>query len=79
MNIRSIAAACRIYIDKSNAPEHNDDFGKDHMRDMIHAIESGIVSGEKAHRWLGYLQGVLVATGGCTLQEMKDLNLTGSV
>ena len=38
-------------------------------------IESGEVTGEKAHRWLGYLQGVLVATGGTSLEEMKMVNL----
>lgn len=75
MNIAHIATACRLYIDKSTAPECHAEFGKDHLRDMINAIESGSISGEKAHRWLGYLQGVLVATGGCTLDEMKTLNL----
>lgn len=75
MNIAKIATACRVFIQQSSAPEHNKEFGKDHLHDMIQALESGAVSGEKAHRWLGYLQGVLVATGGCTLDDMKTLNL----
>lgn len=28
----------------------------------------------KLGRWLGYMQGVLVANQCCTLEEMKDLN-----
>jgi hypothetical protein len=29
---------------------------------------------EKAHRWLGYIQGCIVAGGGATLEDMKRVN-----
>lgn len=42
---------------------------------MIDEIESGKdVDGEKAHRWLGWLQCALVARDVCSLDEMKALN-----
>ena len=75
MDVKAAAVACRESIEKCNAPEKNDEFGKDHLRNMVNKIESGEVSGDKAHRWLGYLQGVLVVTGGTTLEDMKQVNL----
>lgn len=75
MDVKIAAAACRESIRKSSAPDENHEFGKDHLNEMVDKIESGEVAGEKAHRWLGYLQGVLVATGGTSLEEMKMVNL----
>jgi hypothetical protein len=75
MDVKIAAAACRDSVEKSSAPDTNGEFGKDHLYAMIDKIESGEVAGEKAHRWLGYLQGVLVATGGTTLEEMKLVNV----
>ena len=51
MDVKAAAAACRESIDKCNAPEKNREFGKDHLHNMINKIESGEVSGDKAHRW----------------------------
>ncbi len=31
-----------------------------HLRWMLEEIRSGRVSGEKSHRWLGFIQGVLI-------------------
>jgi hypothetical protein len=45
-----------------------------HLLDMITAIEEGKVTGEKAHRWLGWIQGVVCCRGGATLEEMKEIN-----
>lgn len=45
-----------------------------HIAYMIIKILSGGVEGEKAHRWLGYIQGVLVARGFASLDEMKEVN-----
>ena len=45
-----------------------------HLLDMIAAIEDGKVTGEKAHRWLGWIQGVVCCRGGATLEEMKEIN-----
>jgi hypothetical protein len=35
--------------------------GPEHLRWMIEELRSGRVTGEKAHRWLGFVQGVLAA------------------
>lgn len=44
-----------------------------HLRWMVsHIIVCG--SENKAMRWLGYIQGVLVAQGRATLADMKDIN-----
>lgn len=46
----------------------------EHLFEMIEAIESGEVSGEKAHRWLGWIQGVVCCRGNATLEELKSIN-----
>ncbi len=45
-----------------------------HLLWMLEQIEYGEVTGEKAHRWIGYIQGVLVAMHVATVGEMRDLN-----
>lgn len=76
MDTRVAAANCRPYVEKAtNLPEEDYSIGRDHLHYMIDEIEAGRVAGEKAHRWLGYLQGVLVAFGAATLEEMKETNL----
>jgi len=47
---------------------------KMHLLWMCDQITSGQVTGPKAHRWIGYIQGVLVCRGNYTLEEIKDLN-----
>lgn len=46
----------------------------EHLLDVIAAIENGKVTGEKAHRWLGWIQGVVCCRGGADLEEMKEIN-----
>jgi hypothetical protein len=48
--------------------------GKKHLTYMCESIISGEVVGEKAHRWIGWLQGCLYMNGLTTLDEMKELN-----
>lgn len=45
-----------------------------HLKYMLHELATGVVEGEKAHRWLGYAQGILVYTGYLTLDECKEIN-----
>lgn len=47
--------------------------GHAHLRWMVFKIVHGHVEG-KAEAWLGYIQGVLVATDAATLDEMKMIN-----
>lgn len=43
-----------------------------HLRWMVEQMAD--MSENKTQRWLGYLQGVLVAQGRATLADMKDIN-----
>ncbi len=48
----------------------------DHLKSMVDRAEdpASEFSEGKINRWLGYMQGVLVATSTCTLEEVKELN-----
>lgn len=73
----SIAAEnCREFVEKSETlSDTQPAANRSHLNFMIDEIVSGRVAGEKSHRWLGYMQGVLVATGSATLEEMKSVNI----
>lgn len=43
-----------------------------HMRWMIAEIREGRVVGDKAHRWLGFIQGVLIREDHFKLNEERD-------
>jgi len=47
---------------------------KAHLIFMLNSIIDGDVTGEKAHRWIGYVQGCLVYSDTSTVEEMKDIN-----
>ena len=46
----------------------------EHAYWMLLGIAGGYIQGEKAHRWLGYAQGILVSEGVVELEEMKRIN-----
>ena len=46
-----------------------------HVMDMMDKIMNGEVTGEKAHRWLGWAQCAIVCTGASTLKEMIQINV----
>jgi hypothetical protein len=80
MDVKKAATAMRPFVDRidiiNSAVYGGDATSIEHLSDIIFAIESGKVSGEKAHRWLGWLQGVVCCRGGATLEELKAVNLT---
>ena len=47
---------------------------REHLFWMLDQIDEGKVYGEKAHRWIGYIQGVLVSRHVTTVEEMKEMN-----
>lgn len=53
-------------------PNQHEAYGKEHLYEMVDKIKSGDVGGEKAHRWLGWLQCAICMGGGATLEEIKD-------
>lgn len=46
----------------------------EHARWMLEGIEAGYIQHEKAHRWLGYAQALIVTNDVATLDEMKRVN-----
>lgn len=58
-----------IEIEWLNAPG----FGMEHVVFMLNTIIRGEITGTKAHRWLGWAQAAVVASGAATLEDMKDL------
>lgn len=67
----------KVVEGSTGLPEHNDEIGVDHLLDMCTAILNNKVIGEKAHRWLGYIQGCLCGSGDVTLEELKEINKGG--
>ena len=41
---------------------------------MLQGIIEGYVTGEKAHRWLGYAQALVVVIGGVPLDGLLEIN-----
>lgn len=74
MNIRTAALQMVPLIRQASLPEEHGEYGKDHLGDMVRKIDREQVTGEKAHRWLGYIQGVLVSSGSATLDQVKEAN-----
>jgi hypothetical protein len=48
--------------------------GMPHYLWMLRGITNGYIQHEKAHRWLGYVQGALVSRNIVSLNDMKQLN-----
>lgn len=45
-----------------------------HLYEMLGKIQDGEVTGEKAHRWLGWAQGVMTCRGMGSLKQFKLIN-----
>jgi len=43
-----------------------------HLAWMLSELKSGNVRGYKAHRWLGFVQGILIANGHATVPEERE-------
>ena len=74
MNIAATANAMVEMILMADLPDGGDSYGKDHLLMMANKIMDGEVTDDKAHRWLGYIQGVLVSHDGGTLEDMMKAN-----
>ncbi len=46
----------------------------EHAAWMLYGVALDYVQDEKAHRWLGYAQGLLVSNGIFSLEAMKKIN-----
>ena len=60
-------------------PEHHSAYGKDHLNDMCAKIINKEIQGEKAHRWLGWIQCAICIGGGATLGNLKGINSSSMI
>jgi len=51
----------------------------EHAAWMLEEIASKKIEGEKAHRWLGYAQGLLVLEGKATMADFREINALAHV
>ena len=78
MNVKRVATELRDIANERLPDNLNNEFeesgGKTHMIYMCSKIMVGDVEGEKAHRWIGWIQGCLYMNGAASLEEMKLVN-----
>ena len=75
MDVKSVALKMgKIVENATNLVDYHPEYGADHIMDMCCAIVNGEVIGEKAHRWLGWIQGCLCMSGEISLEELKEIN-----
>ena len=58
-------------------PAEHPEMGINHLKWMCRQVYNGQVSGQRAARWIGYVEGVLLGAGGTTLDEL--VAMTGRV
>ncbi len=75
MNTVEAARASLVLIEGNLRAEH-DPSGDTltHAKWMLHGIFSGYIQHEKAHRWLGYAQALMVVNDVVTLDKLKEIN-----
>ena len=76
MNVKDATLQIANLIHNTNLPEIHPEYGKDHLFYMVKEIVTDRVTGEKAHRWLGWLQACICIGDAATLEELKELNAT---
>lgn len=74
MDIKIAAKETAKLIDKTDLPNDHPETGKSHLHCMARKIQDGIVEGEKAHRWLGWLQACVCMGQGASLEQLKLIN-----
>ena len=85
MNVKTAAKELMPVVNKQIGPIVSDGFGntespilskggKKHLTYMCEQIINGEVAEEKAHRWIGWIQGCLYMKGATSLEAMKEIN-----
>ncbi len=75
MDIKAAATNMIPLIESAGwLPNEHAEFGKDHLMSMVSQIQTGEIKDEKAHRWLGWIQGCVCVGRGATLKQMKRIN-----
>lgn len=52
----------------------NEDVSLVHAVWMLNGIILGYIQNDKAHRWLGYVQGIMACHNVATVKQMKEVN-----
>jgi len=68
---RAIKSHMAEFATDENYGEQSDPVSLKHLNWMMCEIATRRVDGEKAHRWIGYAQGVLIAQSHMTLDEAR--------
>ncbi len=83
--IRMLTHLSNRYSDGTFDIQPNGDFhnggdepfiSSEHIIWMLNGISDKYIKGEKAHRWLGFTQGVLTKQGHFTDEELQRINNT---
>lgn len=74
MNIIKATLATSRLIEKTGLPANDPSYGKDHLTEMCEKIIAGEITGEKANRWIGWVQCAICIGGGATLADLKKIN-----
>jgi len=74
MDTKKAADQLWASVNASDLPDEHPEYGKDHLRVMLIKLVAEEITGEKAHRWIGWIQGCICVGGGATLEEMKQIN-----
>lgn len=69
---RAVIDALWSCVEKATLPDSGH-CSQDHLFSMLSRMRTFEKAG-KFNRWLGYIQGVLVATGNGTVEQFKDMN-----
>lgn len=77
MDVKKVSSAMVDLVTHSpDLAENHPECGKLHLLDMCMQVNNGEITGTKAHRWIGWIQGCVVMGGGATLKELKELNFS---
>jgi hypothetical protein len=79
MDLKAAAKATKEIMKRSNWYQakqkgSSDAAHYDHIEWMLEGIEGGYIQDEKAHRWLGWAQGVICALQHVPLDVFKRIN-----
>lgn len=76
MAINAVTAAqgTREVLENITAEKDLEGKSLEHAAWMLEEIVSKKIEGEKAHRWLGYAQGLLVLEGKATMADFREIN-----
>ena len=74
INTKKAAVGTRNLLETITAKRDEEGKTLEHAAWMLDEIISENIEGEKAHRWLGYAQGLIVLEGKATMADFKVVN-----